>query len=61
MSRKPRTPFQPSSPALRTIFAVVAVSATLGIGQFIDALAHGAGTAAPLIVKSASSVVVAQR
>ena len=60
MNRKSNTGWEPSSPLLRKVFAVVAVSATIGLGQFIDALAHGYGSSAPLYVQHAP-IVVAQR
>jgi hypothetical protein len=60
MNRKPAPRFDPSSPMLRKAFAVVAVAATIGLAQFIDALAHGYGTSAPLYVQHAP-IVVAQR
>lgn len=60
MNRKPNSGFDPSSPLLRKAFAVVAVAATFATAHFINALAQGYGTSAPLIVKSAP-VVVAQR
>ena len=60
MNRKPDARFDPSSPLLRKTFAVVAAAATLATAHFVDALAQGHGTSAPLYVKSAA-VVVAQR
>jgi len=60
MDRKPNSGFDPSSPLLRKAFAVFAVAATFATAQFIDALAQGLGTSAPLYVKSVP-VVVAQR
>lgn len=56
--RKPR--FDPSSPVLRTVFAAVALGATLATAGFIDALAQGHGTSAPLVMHPAP-VVVAHR
>ena len=60
MNRKPAAGFDPSSPLLRKAFAVVAAAATFATAHFIDALAQGHGTSAPLYVKSAP-LVVAQR
>lgn len=60
MNRKPQSRFQPSSPLLRAVFAAVALAATVATADFIDALAQGHGTIAPLIVHSAP-VVLAQR
>jgi hypothetical protein len=60
MNRKPDHRFDPSSPLLRKAFAALAVAATFATAHFIDALAQGHGTSAPLYVKSAP-VVVAQR
>ena len=60
MNRKPDAGFDPSSPLLRKAFAVVAAAATFATAHFIDALAQGYGTSAPLYVKNAP-VVVAQR
>jgi hypothetical protein len=61
MNRKPSSGFEPSSPLLRKAFAVVAFAATFATAHFIDALAQGYGTSAPLYVKSVPVVVVAQR
>lgn len=60
MNRKPQPGFEPSSPLLRTVFAAAALMATLATGDFIDALARGYGTTAPLTVQSAP-IVVAHR
>ena len=60
MNRTPRPAFDPSSPLLRKAFAVAAVAATFAVADFIDALALGYGTSAPLYVQHAP-VVVAQR
>lgn len=60
MNRKPQAGFDPSSPLLRKAFAIVAVAATFATAHFIDALAEGYGTSAPLYVRSAP-LVVAQR
>ena len=60
MNHKPDSGFDPSSPLLRKAFAVVAVAATFATAYFIDALAQGYGTSAPLVVKSAPDVL-AQR
>jgi len=60
MNRKPASGFEPSSPLLRKVFAVAAVAATFALAHFIDALAHGYGTSAPLYTQHAA-IVVAQR
>lgn len=60
MNRDTRPRFEPSSPWLRSVFAVAALAATLATGAFIDALAQGYGASAPLAVYAAK-VVVAQR
>lgn len=60
MKRKPNTGFDPSSPLLRKVCAVVAVAATFAVGQFIDALAHGYGMSAELYVQHIP-IVVGQR
>ena len=60
MNRTPDHGFDPSSPLLRKVFAVAAAAATFATAHFIDALAQGEGTSAPLHVNSAP-VVVAQR
>jgi hypothetical protein len=57
MNRTPR--YQPSSQAIRTIFAAVAVVATLSIGAFIDALASGVG-APPAVMAHATPFIGAQ-
>jgi hypothetical protein len=60
MSRQTMSRFTLSSPLLRTLFAAVAVAASLGTGVFIDALAHGYGfdDVAPSQV---AAIVIAQR
>jgi hypothetical protein len=60
MNRKPQPRFEPSSPVTRTVFVAAALVATVVTGNFIDALAQGLGTAAPLTAHAAP-VVVAQR
>jgi hypothetical protein len=60
MNPSPNAGFEPSSPLLRKTFAVIAVAATFATAYFIDALAHGYGTSAPLAVQ-ARPIVVAQR
>ena len=58
MSAKPQLRFEPSPPLLRCVFAAIALAATVSTAVFIDALAQGAGIAAPLMA-SAVSIVVA--
>jgi hypothetical protein len=60
MNSKSSPRFQPSSPLLRSFFAAIALAATAATGEFIDALAQGRGTTAPLAVHAAT-VIVAQR
>ena len=52
---KPR--YEPVSPMLRTLFAAVAIAATVSTGAFIDALADG-GVGAPTTYTT--PVVIAQ-
>lgn len=60
MNHTPPARFEPSSPRLRAVFAAIALAATVATADFIDALANGHGTTAPLIVHAAQ-VVVAHR
>ena len=60
MNRKLGPGFDLSPPLIRKAFAIVAFAATLAVALFIDALAHGYGTSAPLYVQHAP-MVVAQR
>ena len=60
MNRKPQSRFEPSSPMLRSVFAGVALAATVATGAFIEALAQGHGMTAPPIV-NAAPVVIAHR
>jgi hypothetical protein len=58
MNRKPR--FEPSSSALRIVFAAIAIVATLSTGAFIDALASGLGAPGAVVVATAAPFVGAQ-
>ena len=58
MNRNPSFQFDPSSPLLRKVFALVAVLATVATLGFIDALAHAYGALMP---QQQAPVVVAHR
>lgn len=59
MNRKLQRPFDPSSRAVRTLCAIVAMVATFATLGFIDALAHGVGNTD--IAAAASPVIVVAR